>query len=259
MTRVWPVAVWTRNSDTSNGLESRLEERVSRTIKRLRKEMVNLAKELISLPMTDPPGENYDPCVKIIGDYLRAMGFQVEILQGSPHRLHVKTQTGERVTRSNVYATLKGKRVGPHLHYNGHYDVVTTSEGWSLDPYKPVARDSKLYGRGSVDMKGAIAAMLVAAKAVISENVALDGTWPFSFVPDEEMDGENGTKFLVEEQKLKPDYCIIGEPSGGKSLFNGHLGYLWLEIKTIGKAAHGSGPWAGVNALEKMVRFDRCA
>ena len=226
-----------------------VEERVCGRITALQEDLVGLAKELISVPTEDPPGENYDQCVRVIADYLKALDAKVEILQGIP------PQDRKSVSRPNVLAEIKGKQDSPHLHCNGHYDVVPASKDWSVDPYKPVVRDSKLYGRGSVDMKGAIAAMLVAAKAVCAEKIPLDGTWSFSFVPDEEMDGEAGTKFLVEQKKVKADYCIVGEPSGGKSLYNGHLGCLWLEVKTIGKAAHASAPWAGVNAFEKMVHF----
>jgi len=226
-----------------------VEERVCGRITALQEDLVGLAKELISVPTEDPPGENYDQCVRVIADYLKALDAKVEILQGIP------PLDRKSVSRPNVLAEIKGKQDSPHLHCNGHYDVVPASKDWSVDPYKPVVRDSKLYGRGSVDMKGAIAAMLVAAKAVCAEKIPLDGTWSFSFVPDEEMDGEAGTKFLVEQKKVKADYCIVGEPSGGKSLYNGHLGCLWLEVKTIGKAAHASAPWAGVNAFEKMVHF----
>ena len=232
-----------------------VEERVCGRITALQEELIGLAKELISVPTADPPGENYDQCASVIADYLKTLGAQVEIIKPPSPLLSLNSQTGERVSRPNVVAQIKGKQDSPHLHCNGHYDVVPASKDWSVDPYKPVVRDSKLYGRGSVDMKGAIAAMLVAAKAVCAEKVPLDGTWSFSFVPDEEMDGEAGTKFLVEQKKVKADYCIVGEPSGGKSLYNGHLGCLWLEVKTIGKAAHASAPWAGVNAFEKMVHF----
>jgi len=104
------------------------------------------------------------------------------------------------------------------------------------------------------DMKGPIAAMLVATKALISEGVSLGGTLSFSFVPDEENDGTAGTKFLLEQKGLDADYCIVGEPSGKMTLFNGHRGCLWLEIETSGRAAHGSAPWTGINAFEKMVQ-----
>jgi succinyl-diaminopimelate desuccinylase len=231
------------------------EERVLDRITRLQEELVSLAKDLISVPTPDPPGENYDQCVNVIADYLKAIGATVKIFKWAPRSLPVAAQSAKDVNRPNVFAEIKGEKDRPVLHFNGHYDVVPASGGWSFNPYKPMIKGSKLYGRGSVDMKGAIAAMLVAAKAVVSEKVPFDGTWSFSFVPDEEMDGEGGTKFLVEEKKLKADYCIVGEPSGRTSLFNGHLGCLWLEVKTLGKAAHASAPWAGINAFEKMVHF----
>ena len=233
----------------------RAEEKILERIDTLQDELVRLAKVLISVPTPDPPGENYDRCVKLIADYLKTIGANVDILTWSPPSLSAHGQMRKAVERPNVFAEIKGDKGRPVLHFNGHYDVVPAAGSWSFDPYKPMIKGSNLYGRGSVDMKGAIAAMLVAAKAVLSEKFPFHGTWSFSFVPDEEMDGEGGTKFLVEEKKLHADYCIVGEPSGRTSLFNGHLGCLWLEVKTFGKAAHASAPWAGINAFEKMVQF----
>jgi succinyl-diaminopimelate desuccinylase len=229
------------------------DQRVCKRISSLEGEVVSLAKELISVPTADPPGENYDECAKVIADYLKTVGAQVEILQVPLESLSLNPQTGEPMSRPNVVAEIKGAKKGPVLHYNGHYDVVPASEDWTLDPYKPMVKEGKLYGRGSVDMKGAIAAMLLAAKVLICEGAPLGGTLSFSFVPEEENDGAAGTKFLLEEKGLKADYCIVGEPSGRMSLFNGHRGCLWLEIRTLGKAAHGSAPWVGINAFEKMV------
>ena len=231
-----------------------LEERVSERLSTSEDEMVCLAKALISVPTADPPGENYEDCARIMVDYLKDMGAQVDVLEVPPQDLPLNPKTGQPLHRPNVVAKIKGAPKGPVLHYNGHYDVVPASAGWTSDPYKPTVKEGRLYGRGSVDMKGPIAAMLVATKALISEGVSLGGTLSFSFVPDEENDGTAGTKFLLEQKGLDADYCIVGEPSGKMTLFNGHRGCLWLEIETSGRAAHGSAPWTGINAFEKMVQ-----
>jgi succinyl-diaminopimelate desuccinylase len=235
-------------------LES-MQEKVCNAISALQGDLISLAKDLISVPTADPPGENYDQCAEVIADYMRAIGARVEIRQAPVVSLPLSPRTGKPLSRPNVVAWIEGLCDGPTLHFNGHYDVVPAVGEWTSDPFKPEIRDGRLYGRGSVDMKGAIAAMMIAAKALTYERVPLSGALSFSFVPDEENDGINGTKFLLEQTNMKADYCIVGEPSGATSLLLGHRGCLWLEIKTIGKATHASTPWAGVNAFENMIRI----
>lgn len=231
-----------------------LEQEVCKRVISLKDELVSVLTELISVSTADPPGENYDKCTKILSDYLESFGAHVEIVEAPREALGSHPKTGKPLSRPNVVAEIAGLERRPVLHFNGHYDVVPATGSWRSGPYKPEVRDGRLYGRGSVDMKGGIAAMMVAAKALKLENVNLGGTLSFSFVPDEESDGEAGAKFLTEQKKVQADYCIVGEPSGSTDFFNGHRGCLWLEITTYGKSAHASSPWLGVNAFDKMVK-----
>ena len=232
-----------------------LEQKICDEIVKSKKEMISLLKELISIPSNNPPGENYNACVEIIYKYLKNIGASVEIIQAPHERLSKNYTAGENLNKPNIFAEIKGYMDGPHIHFNGHYDVVPATGNWASNPYKPCIKDSKLFGRGAADMKGGIAAMLIAAKVIVSQNIPFRGIISFSFVQDEENDGETGSKYLINKKDLKADYCIVGEPSGADSFYLGHYGSLWLEVNTYGKAAHGSAPDEGINAFEKMVDF----
>lgn len=146
-----------------------------------------------------------------------------------------------------------GERV---LQFNGHYDVVSPGEGWETPPFKPVVRDDLVYGRGSTDMKGGIAAVLSAMIRLTQgrePNVIVEA----AIVPDEEIGGKTGTGYLVNELGSRPDYVVIAEPSGLDNIYIGHRGVLWGIVKVYGVQAHGSTPWLGDNAFEKMLVFAR--
>jgi succinyl-diaminopimelate desuccinylase len=140
------------------------------------------------------------------------------------------------------------------LQFNGHYDVVPPGEGWSRDPFTPVIENGKLYGRGSTDMKGGIAAVLATIiyyAQTREPGIVVEAV----IVPDEEIGGLTGTGYVVNELGSRPDWTVIAEPSGLDTIYNGHRGLVWFMVKVYGKQAHGSAPWLGDNAFEKMIRF----
>ncbi len=140
------------------------------------------------------------------------------------------------------------------IQYNGHYDVVAPGKGWTVtDPFKPKKVDNRLYGRGSTDMKGGLAAFTAAIAYLASTKEPLDHVVEVAYVPDEEIGGLTGTGYLVNELGSRPDWVVIGEPSGLGTMWIGHKGGIWLEVFVKGKQAHGSTPWHGENAFEKMV------
>lgn len=140
------------------------------------------------------------------------------------------------------------------VQFNGHYDVVAPGEGWKItDPFKPKKIDNKIYGRGSTDMKGGIAAFIATLSYLASTKEPLDHVVEAAIVPDEEIGGATGTGYLVNNLGSKPDWVIIAEPSGLDNIWIGHKGLVWAEVIVKGKQAHGSTPWLGVNAFEKMV------
>ncbi len=232
---------------------NQLEQKVCKRVKELEDELVEVLSGVVAINTADPPGDNYDACAEFLSNYLKKMGAQVRIEQVPPESLPRHPETGKPLSRPNVVGEIAGPGNGPVLHINGHYDVVPAVGDWTFDPFKPELRDGKLYGRGTADMKAGIVASMMTAKALKMENVNLEGTISFSFVPDEENDLEAGAKFLVEQKKVQANYCIVAEPSGAENLANGHRGTLWLEIITHGKPAHGARPWKGINAFDKMV------
>ena len=132
--------------------------------------------------------------------------------------------------------------------FNGHMDTVGTSY-MTVNPFRPVFRTGRIYGRGACDMKGSLAAMMSAILALANLNEPLDGDVIFSGVVDEEH-GSKGTSKLVE--RFRSDAAIVGEPTD-LDIAIAHKGYAWLEVETLGKEAHGSVPERGVDAIEKMA------
>lgn len=230
-----------------------IEQVVAEKICLLKDDLISLTQNLINIPTVNPPGKNYEKCVQLLSDKLRGIGFDVKIVQVPREKLPILAPHGGGLPRPNLLAKLPGEESKPSLHFNGHYDVVPAMKGWNLDPFKSVIKNGKIYGRGSADMKGGIASMIIAADAIVKSGIDLRGALSFSATPDEETDGFAGSGFITKEGLIKSDYCIIGEPSGIHNVFNSHKGSLWLELITRGKATHGSTPWLGINAFEKMV------
>ena len=149
----------------------------------------------------------------------------------------------------------EGSRPGPCVHFNGHLDVVQTGAGWTVDPFDGVVRDGKLYGRGACDMKGGLAAAVVAVEALIDSGIELPGAMEISGTVDEESGGYGGVAYLAERgwfSKPRVDHVIIPEPLNVDRVCIGHRGVWWAEIETLGRIAHGSMPFLGDSAIRHM-------
>jgi acetylornithine deacetylase len=151
--------------------------------------------------------------------------------------------------RISVVGTLRGSGHGRSLMLNGHIDTVGVEQ--MRDPFSAEIREGKLYGRGAYDMKGSVAAMLAAVKALLDAGISLKGDLLLAAVADEEYTSI-GTADIA--QRYKPDAAIITEPTE-LQLAVAHKGFVWLEVIVIGKAAHGSRPQLGIDANLKMGRF----
>jgi succinyl-diaminopimelate desuccinylase len=215
-------------------------------------EMVALARALIRFPTVNPPGEAYRPCAEFIGRRLSERGFEVQYVraEGTPG-------DSEKFPRINVIARRDGNRPGPCVHFNSHIDVVQTGGGWTLDPFAGVLRDGKLYGRGACDMKGGLAASIIAVEALIDSG-GLRGTLEISGTVDEESGGYGGVHYLAERgwfSQPRVDHVIIPEPLNVDRVCIGHRGVWWAEIETHGRMAHGSMPFLGDCAVRHMHAF----
>jgi succinyl-diaminopimelate desuccinylase len=147
---------------------------------------------------------------------------------------------------------------GPCVHLNGHVDVVEAGQGWSLDPWAGEVRDGRVYGRGACDMKGGIAAAVVALEALIEEGLLRRGAVEVSATVDEESGGYGGVAFLARRGLFSPprvDHVIIPEPLDVDRVCIGHRGVWWAEIETRGRIAHGSMPFLGDCAVRHMAAF----
>lgn len=226
------------------------EERVVKKVERMRDKLARLTKEMIRIPTVNPPGENYPEMANLLAKEMEDNGLEVELVKIPREKLK---ELGLKSQRVNVIGTSKGTSPGFTLHWNGHYDVVPPGANWTKKPFEPVEKYGKIYGRGSSDMKSGLAAMVIAAKALKDAEVQLKGDIVISAVPDEETGSAGGMEYLVQKNLIKGNAAIVGEPTEIE-VGIAHKGALWMEVATIGKAAHGSAPHLGINAVEKMAK-----
>lgn len=216
-------------------------------------EMVDLARALVRIPTVNPPGDAYTPCAELIGNRLRPRGFVVQYRRGEG------TQgDNDRYPRTNVIARVDGSGPGRCVHFNGHIDVVAPGHGWSVDPFAGVVKDGRLYGRGTCDMKGGLAAAIVAVEAILDERIPFPGALEISGTVDEETGGFGGVAYLAQQgffSKPRVDHVIIPEPLQVDRVCLGHRGVWWAEVEMRGRVGHGSMPFLGVSAIRGMGDF----
>jgi len=149
-----------------------------------------------------------------------------------------------------------GSGQGPRLLLEGHLDTVDVGDlaCWPYPPYEGVIENGVLYGRGACDMKGGLAAMIYAAKALLDAGVELAGDLYVAGVVQEEPCEGLAVRMLVEEGGLRPDYVLLGEPSDLQVRL-GHRGRLEMQVQVRGKAAHASSPALGSNAIHHAARL----
>lgn len=213
-------------------------------------DLIALTVDLIRFPTVNPPGEAYLPCVEYLGRRLARSGFGVEYIraEGSPG-------DSDRYPRMNVVARYEGRAGGPTVHFNSHIDVVEAGDGWSVDPFGGVVADGRVYGRGACDMKGGLAASVVAAEAFVATHPGFAGAIEISGTADEESGGFGGVAYLARLgyfSKPRVDHVIIPEPLNKDRICLGHRGVWWAEIETKGEIAHGSMPFLGDCAIRHM-------
>ncbi|MFN0178609.1 MAG: ArgE/DapE family deacylase [Gemmatimonadales bacterium] len=180
------------------------------------------------------------PGERDVGRYTAArlgeLGLEVESHEPEPGRVSV---TGR----------LRGVGGGRSLMLNGHYDTVDVDA--MAEPFSGAVREGKLYGRGAYDMKGSVAACLAAVKAIRDGGIRLRGDVVVAAVADEEY-GSIGTADLAK--KIQVDGAVVTEPTA-LEICLAHKGYLWIEVETRGRAAHGSRFNEGIDANMRMGRF----
>jgi succinyl-diaminopimelate desuccinylase len=203
--------------------------------------LIRLTQELIRIPSPNPPG-NEKGCAEYIYKTLTGWGVETDmIFEPYPHR-------------PQVVARVDGRETGRTLILNGHMDVVPEGSRtrWEDDPYGGAVKGGRIYGRGSSDMKGALAVMMVLAK-VLHEKGVPQGKVIFQFVIGEET-GEPGTKDLLTKRRIKGDYGIVLEPTSLRAA-TAEKGLAWFRVTLAGRPAHASIAEQGINPIEKMVKL----
>jgi succinyl-diaminopimelate desuccinylase len=219
-----------------------------RAVEERRDDLVALTQALVRLPTVNPPGENYLAACELVAGRLRRSGFDCRLLraEGAPG-------DSARHPRWNLVARREGARPGPCVQFNGHIDVVEPGRGWTVDPFGGALIEGRVYGRGACDMKGGLAAAIMAVEAALALRPDLPGAIEITATADEETGGYGGVAFLAAQGLYAHvDAVIIPEPLNKERVCLGHRGVWWAEIETIGRIAHGSMPFLGDCAVRHM-------
>jgi len=199
---------------------------------------IPLLRDLVAIDSVNPtlvPGARGEHDVaQAIAAHMRRLGLDVTIDEVAPGR-------------PNVIGVLEGRARGKALMFCGHTDTVGVAG--MADPFAPVERDGRLYGRGSQDMKGGVAAMIAAAGVIAQEGLAR-GRVVVAAVVDEEH-SSIGADALVA--KWSADAAVVTEPTD-LAIAVGHKGFAWIDVDVFGRAAHGSRPAEGQDAILRLGR-----
>jgi len=208
----------------------------------VRDELVRLTRDLVSIRSVNPPGSEAE-IAGYVENYLEDLGLATTSvdLNGDPDR-------------RSVVGRIPGKGSGS-IVLCGHLDTVdVTEEHWTVPAFDGLVKDDRIYGRGSADMKGGLAVMMVLARLIVESGMTPDRDVVLAFTADEEK-GYGGAYNLGSGDLLDDsEFLIITEPTNG-NVYAGEKGELWAEVTFHGKAAHGSTPENGVNAVMIAAEF----
>ena len=213
-----------------------------------RDQLVALTQDLIRIPTLNPPGRHYLDICEYLQARLSRQGWRCEMVRatGSPG-------DSETYPRWNIVARRQGARRGDCVHFNSHHDVVEVGHGWTRDPFGAQLDGDRIFGRGSCDMKGGLAASIIAAEAFVATYPDHAGSIEISATADEESGGYGGVAYLALQGAFAHvDHVIIPEPLHKDRICLGHRGVWWAEIETQGRIAHGSMPFLGDCAVRHM-------
>ena len=225
-------------------------EQISNEIEKNKEEYINFLRELVQTQSYNPPGNEKNIALKI-ENFLKDSGVKTEIFPFGNNR-------------ANLIAYLNDNFKGKNLLYNAHMDVVPpgNEEEWKNPPLSAyIKRNKYMYGRGTSDMKGGLAAMTIALKILKKISSDYTGNLILNAVADEETGGELGTKWCLDNKlkDIKFDFAIISEPSGldplPKAIILGEKGRFLVKIITYGIATHSGLPFMGKNAILIMNKI----
>ena len=216
------------------------------------RQLVRNLQEMVRIGTINPPGRDYRAMVDQLATYCQRLGMCTRIHRVPDGEVCRVTGSAE-YPRYNLIARLDTGRAQT-VHFNAHYDVVPCAGRWRFgSPFEPGLAAGALYGRGSGDMKGSIAALLMAVEALVATDTNPAFNIECSFTADEETGGELGAGWVVGQGLVDADFAVVCEGAAGTQVGCGHNGVLWLDITINGKSAHASRPEHGVNAFEAMA------
>lgn len=207
------------------------------------KPVTEILQNLIQIPSVNPDGDTGTEstgelaCAQWVAEFLGNLGAELELEMVLPDR-------------PNIIARFpSNQNDGPRLLFAPHLDTVSV-KGMTIDPFAAEIRDNRIYGRGASDTKGTMAAMLWAFQQLGSELSELAASISFVGLMGEET-GQPGSQHFAKHHGDEYDFAIVGEPTELDVVYT-HKGCVWLELTCIGKAAHGSTPERGDNAILKL-------
>ncbi|PXW35550.1 UNVERIFIED_CONTAM: acetylornithine deacetylase [Williamsia faeni] len=198
-------------------------------------ELVTLTRALIDAGGENPGGTEA-LTVEVLEKYARAFGFAVETWDVAPGR-------------PNLTATTAGTGDGPGLMILGHSDVVPAGDGWTRPPFRSQVDDGRIYGRGSADMKGGLAAALIAMAALTRSGYQLGGPVQLACTVDEEDLGIGIRDFVTRDPRHTFAGCVVAEPTDLETVI-ACRGASYIEVRITGRAAHSGRPSDGRNAID---------
>jgi succinyl-diaminopimelate desuccinylase len=205
-------------------------------------DLIALTRQLVAAPSPNPPGD-VTAAAAVALAFLRGINAaEVERFEPAPGIV-------------NLVARITGGRPGRRLVFNGHLDTfpVGADLGWTVPPFGGALADGRLYGRGVSDMKGGIAASLIAARALAERRANWPGEIVIALAGDEENMGSLGTRWLLDNvPDARGDAMICGDAGSPQIVRFGEKGLLWIEIEAAGSPAHGAHVHKGINAIDRL-------
>ncbi|MDG5820753.1 ArgE/DapE family deacylase [Natronococcus sp. A-GB7] len=229
-------------------------------VEETRDELIALVESLVEQPTHEG---NEAAGQEVIIDELERIGLETDVWEPDVSKLedhpgYFDTKIYEEYGyegRPNVAATIEGSGDGRSLGFMGHIDVVSVDEDkWTYDPWVATVEDNRIYGRGSCDMKGGLAAGIHAAKVLDELGIELAGDLILESTIDEEAGGTGGALSALE-RGYQPDAAIITEPYGVPDIGVASAGVLYFRVIVPGRAAHAAHAFNGVNAAWKATRI----
>jgi succinyl-diaminopimelate desuccinylase len=208
---------------------------------RRKNEAVQFCRDLLKIRSVNPPGDEL-PAAEYVSAVMSKAGLQTEVLEHAPNR-------------ASALVRLRGSGTAPALLFSGHLDTVPVgAEAWLHDPFAGEIADGKIWGRGSADMKGGVAALMMAMKVLAEARAPLRGDIILAATAGEEINSLGATAVAARGDLGSVQAVLIPEPSANE-LFIAEKGAFWVELATQGKTAHGSMPDLGRNAVLMMVKL----